>query len=110
MQSRMHAIMEARMRQGDLFRIIGNSVKTSLQNTLDNTYDKINHHVIEMCANIESMIETSRGAEATEVLRSHPQQLERVRATLAEARRVSLDLQNQASSAREEATRFGWIQ
>ena len=110
MQSRMHTIMEARVRWGDVFRIIGNSVRTSTHGALDETYDNINNHVIEMCANIESQIETSRGAEAGEVSRSHPRELERVSTTLAEARGLILELQRQTTPAREEARRLGWVQ
>jgi len=108
-QSRIHTIMEARLRQGDIFRIIGNSVRNSTHGALDETYDNINNYVIEMYANIERQIKISRGAEAGKVSRSHPRELKRVRTTLAEARGLILKLQRQTTPAREEARRLGWV-
>jgi len=110
MEARMHAIMGARLRQGDVFQIIGDFVRTSIHSTLDSAYDNISNHVIEMCGNIESQIETSRGVEAGEVFRSHPWELERVRITLADARSISVGIQLMATPARQEAKRLGWIQ
>ena len=85
-------------------------MRTSINSTLTNTYNNVNNHIIKMCASIESQIETSRGAEAGEISRSHPRELVRVRTTLAEATSVSLELQQQATPAREEAKKLGWIQ
>lgn len=110
MKSRVHAIMSARMRQGDIFQIIGNSIRTSIHAVLDHTYDNISNYVLEICANLESQIDTSRGAEAGEVSRSHPRELERIRTALTEAKDVALKIQLQTSPAGEEARRLGWIQ
>ena len=110
MKARMSAIMASRMAQQDIFRFIHDTVSREISRSIEGRVDNISNQIIEMCAEIGRQVETVKGEEAQETSRRHPEDLRRIRDTIATAREHLLNLQLQATSARALARSWNWIE
>lgn len=110
MKARMIGIMATRMAEQNIMRFIYENVSTETSRAIEERVDSISNHIIEMCAELGRHLETVRGEEAQEALRSLPNDLRRIQATIATARESLLNVQLQATTARALARNWRWIE
>ena len=110
MKARMINIMATRMAEQNIMRYIYENVSTEMSRAIEERVDNISNHIIEMCAELGRHLETVRGEEAQEALRSHPDDLRRIQAGIASARERLLNVQLQATGARALARNWRWIE
>ena len=110
MKARMIGIMATRMAEQNIMRFIYEHVSTEMSRAIEERVDNISNHIIEMCAEFGRQLETARGEEAQEALRSHPNDLRTIQATTATAKESLLNVQLQATTARVLARNWKWIE
>ena len=110
MKARMINIMATRMAEQNIMRFIYENVSTEMSRAIEERVDNISNHIIEMCAEVSRHLETVRGEEAQEALRSHPDDLRRIQAAVGTARESLLNVRLQAAAARGLARNWRWIE